>query len=47
MFIQENAFESVVCKMAAIFSRPQCAKHIAGELGQYFSFGVAKIPAAV
>ena len=24
IFIQENAFESVVCKMAAILSRPQC-----------------------
>ena len=26
IFIQENAFESVVCKMAAILSRPQCVK---------------------
>ena len=25
-FIQENAFESVVCEKAAILSRPQCAK---------------------
>ena len=24
IFIQENAFENVVCEMAAIFSRPQC-----------------------
>ena len=24
IFIQENAFESVVCEMAAILSRPQC-----------------------
>ena len=24
IFIQENAFENVVCKMAAISSRPQC-----------------------
>ena len=24
IFIQENAFESVVCEMAAISSRPQC-----------------------
>ena len=24
IFIQENAFESVVCETAAIFSRPQC-----------------------
>ena len=26
-FEQENAFENVVCKMAAILSRPQCVKH--------------------
>ena len=25
-FIQENAFESVVCETAAILSRPQCVK---------------------
>ena len=24
IFIQENAFESVICEMAAILSRPQC-----------------------
>ena len=24
IFIEENAFEKVVCKMAAIFSQPQC-----------------------
>ena len=28
IFIQENAFENVVWKMAAIFSRPQCVKHV-------------------
>ena len=28
MFIQDNAFESVVCEMAAIFSRPQCVNSI-------------------
>ena len=26
MFIQENAFEIVVCEMVASLSRPQCAK---------------------
>ena len=26
IFIQENAFESVVCEKTAIFSRPQCVK---------------------
>ena len=26
IFIQENAFESVVCEMAAILSQPQCVK---------------------
>ena len=26
IFIQENAFESVVCEMAAMLSRPQCVK---------------------
>ena len=24
MFIEENAFENVVCEMASILSRPQC-----------------------
>ena len=28
MFIQENAFKDVVCKMAAILSRPQYVKFI-------------------
>ena len=27
IFIQENPFENVVRKMAAILSRPQCVKH--------------------
>ena len=27
IFIHENAFENVVCEMAAIFSRPQCVNH--------------------
>ena len=26
IFIQENAFQSVVCEMAAILSRPQCVR---------------------
>ena len=26
IFVQESALESVVCEMASIFSRPQCAK---------------------
>ena len=26
IFIQENVFESVVCEMATIWSRPQCIK---------------------
>ena len=26
IFIQENAFNNVVCKMAAILCRPQCVK---------------------
>ena len=26
IFIQENAFENIVCEMAAILSRPQCVK---------------------
>ena len=28
IFIQENAFENIVCKMAAILSQPQCIKLI-------------------
>ena len=27
IFIEENTFENVVCKMSAILSRPQCVKH--------------------
>ena len=27
IFVQENAFENVVCEMAAISSRPQCDNH--------------------
>ena len=27
IFIHENAFQNVVCKMAVILSRPQCAKY--------------------
>ena len=26
-FIEENAFQNVVCEMAAILSRPQCVKN--------------------
>ena len=26
IFIEENAFENVVCEMSAILSRPQCVK---------------------
>ena len=29
MFIQENAFEIVVCEMAVILSLPQCVKDLA------------------
>ena len=28
IFIQENAFESIVCKMTAILSRPQCVNTV-------------------
>ena len=28
MFIQENAFESLVCVMATTLSRPQCVKYV-------------------
>ena len=31
IFIQENAFESVVHEMAAIFSRPQCVNKTVTE----------------
>ena len=27
IFIQENAYENVVCQMAAILSRPQCVNN--------------------
>ena len=26
IFIQENAFERIICEMAAMLSRPQCVK---------------------
>ena len=33
VFIQENAYENVVCGMAAILSQPQCVKgtHVTGS----------------
>ena len=30
LFIKENAFENVVCEMAAILSQPQCVNWQAG-----------------
>ena len=42
IFIQENAFENVIRKMAAILSQPQCVKVMAwchiGRLGGLLSF---------
>ena len=42
IFIQENAFESVVCKTVAILSRPQCVKgskyKMAAKFGQQNHF---------
>ena len=32
IFIQENAFENVVCEMASILSRPQCVKKMTCRL---------------
>ena len=32
MFIQENAFENVVCEMAPILSRPLCVKPLLCEI---------------
>ena len=37
IFIQENAFESAVCEMAAILSRPQCV-NIKGKSCQFEEF---------
>ena len=31
-FIQENAFENVVCEMATILWRPQCVQYLASDL---------------
>ena len=36
-FIRENAFESVVCEMAAILSRPQCFKSLTKTWQSQFS----------
>ena len=33
MFIQENAFENVICEVAGIFSRPKCVKSVREFLG--------------
>ena len=33
IFIQERAFENVICTMAAILSRPQCVKTLKREKG--------------
>ena len=37
-FVQENAFEKVVFKMAAILSRPQCIKKTASHLFSAYPF---------
>ena len=36
IFIQENAFDNVVWKMAAILSRPHCVKHVSSYKGLLF-----------
>ena len=41
IFIQENAFENIVCKMAGILSRPQCVK-VLHELMRYIVVWLAK-----
>ena len=38
IFIQENPFESIVWKMGAILSRPQCVKSLADWPGWWLSF---------
>ena len=37
IFIQENTFESVVCEVASILSRPQCVKPLELELSRFRS----------
>ena len=37
IFIKENAFENVVCKVSTIFTRPQCLKTIDGIPNQHIT----------
>ena len=37
IFIQENAFENVVCEMAANLSRPQCVKILRDNVAKHTS----------
>ena len=42
IFIQENTFQNVACEMAAILSRPQCAKEKTGLISanvRWIAFG--------
>ena len=44
IFIQENAFESVVCEMAAILSRPQCVKRKCLSRTHYSEYNNDNLP---
>ena len=43
IFIQENAFENVICEMAAISSRPQCVKGLIPSYAIQAAFRIAVI----
>ena len=45
--IKENVFESVICEMAAILSRPQCVNTLRPQQnGQYFAHDILKFCSA-
>ena len=47
IFIQENAFEKVVCKTAAILSQPQCVKTCSGCSGVHVMSAVVDVPGII
>ena len=42
MFIQLDAFEKIICKMAAILPRPQCVYITANTAGELARLGFVK-----
>ena len=40
IFIQENAFQNIICEVAAILSRTQCVKYVRKNMHLYFALDI-------